>query len=434
MLYTNFAKPAPKNPVNWGSLQRIGPCTAVPGCNYRFNLLRLPLLILCLILAIGSSDAFAKTKSRMKILHQFTGKPDGAAPNSGVVKGNDGNYYGTTNYGGSTNEGTFYRVTKAGVTTVLHSFDRTSGGAFPVTEVLQASDGNFYGTTAHGGLQGNGVVYKITPNGSYSTLHDFSDGLDGGFPYSALVEGGDGLLYGTTYSGGSFDRGTIFRITKQGLLTTLHSFDPVSDGHFVLYGLSKGLGNTFYGTTQYGGTRRAGTVFSITESGVFQVLHEFPVGYGGANTAPVLASDGNLYGSTVRGTIYRLSLLGNYSEIYVMKRREGTEIYASLIESNDGKLYGVASDGGKGSNCGSYGCGTIFRISTDGVFEKLYNFTGISWFQSPRGALLSEGDGKFVGTTNCRCTSGGTVFSFRIIQSNLESSKEGLQNAASRTP
>jgi uncharacterized repeat protein (TIGR03803 family) len=146
------------------------------------------------------------------------------------------------------------------VLTTLHSFDGTDG-SLPYSALVQATNGNFYGTTTDGGAYGLGTVYEITPKGALTTLHNF-DLTDGGDPYAGLVLASNGDFYGTTVDGGANGDGTIYEITSSMALTTLHSFDG-TDGQSPYAGLVQATNGSFYGATTYGGANGDGTVFSV---------------------------------------------------------------------------------------------------------------------------------------------------------------------------
>jgi uncharacterized repeat protein (TIGR03803 family) len=191
---------------------------------------------------------------------------DGTAPQATLIQGTDNNFYGSNYYGGAfTYYGNVFKISPAGVFTSLHSFDGTDGDE-PIGGLTQATDGNFYGTTQVDGVNGYGTVYKITSGGTLTTLYNFcvsSACPDGSFPEDSLVQGTDGNLYGTTFSGGAFGKGTIFSITTAGVLTTLHSFDN-TDGGQPWAGVVQDTNGTFYGTTYSGGTSDFGTVYSLS--------------------------------------------------------------------------------------------------------------------------------------------------------------------------
>src|SRR5208282_4612644 len=160
------------------------------------------------------------------------------------------------------------------VLTTLHSFQPFPNGAGP-NGLVQGSDGNFYGT-AWGGTNGYGTVFKITPNGALTTLYSFSGGDDGAYPSAGLVQGSDGSFYGTTQYGGTNGWGTVFKISTNGVLTSLYSFTDGNDGMFPIGGLVQGSDGNFYGTTSYGGANLVyGTVFKISTDGAYTNLYSF---------------------------------------------------------------------------------------------------------------------------------------------------------------
>jgi uncharacterized repeat protein (TIGR03803 family) len=210
-------------------------------------------------------------------LHTFVGT-DGAIPYAGLVQGANGDCYGTTTYGANINSycpygcGTIFKITPSGVLGTVHSFIGTDG-ANPEAELVQATNGSFYGTTFDGGANGDGTVFTITPSGSLTILYSFcsqSNCTDGSFPYAGLVQATNGNFYGTAEGGGANSDGTVFEITPSGTLTTLHSFAG-TDGAGPSAGLVQDTNGTFYGTTADGGTSNAcyggdgcGTVFSLS--------------------------------------------------------------------------------------------------------------------------------------------------------------------------
>jgi uncharacterized repeat protein (TIGR03803 family) len=196
--------------------------------------------------------------------YSFTGSPGGANPYDGLVQGSDSNFYGTTYAGGTNGVGTVFRISPLGSLTNLYTFSG-SDGATPFAGLVQGSDSNFYGTTYTGGTNGLGTVFVITPSGSLTTLHNFSGyPTDGGLPVAGLVQASDGNFYGTTRLGGTNDGGSVFEITPSGGLTTLYSFSG-NDGANPEGGLVQGIDGYLYGTTYYGGTSASGTVFQLVD-------------------------------------------------------------------------------------------------------------------------------------------------------------------------
>jgi uncharacterized repeat protein (TIGR03803 family) len=285
-----------------------------------------------------------------------SGCADGANPYSRLLQAVDGSLYGTTSLGGANSLcknnglkvacGTIFKIAPGGALTTFYSFCPRSGctdGAFPYAALIQGADGNLYGTTTYGGAYGSGTVFKITSRGALTTLYSFCSQngcADGEYPYGALVQGADGSLYGTTAQGGANGGGygTVFAITLQGMLKTLHSFDG-TDGSHPNQGLVQATDGNFYGTTIHGGASGAcptgcGTIYRITSSGELTSLHSFESTDG---TSPfgelVEDTNGSLYGTTASGgtldygTVFSLSVgLGPFVETLPTSGKVGAAI------------------------------------------------------------------------------------------------------------
>lgn len=198
------------------------------------------------------------------VLHSFHGPADGGRPCAGLIQDAAGNLYGTT-YGTGAKWGTIFKLTTAGVETVLHNFTGKDDGGSPYAGLTMDSAGSLYGATVYGGAHGAGAVFKFDPGvGRETVLHSFSGGLDGGDPYGTLLIDSAGNLYGTTYYGGTFGYGTIFKLDPAGNETVLHSFTGGSDGLGPMAGLVRDAAGNLYGTTIYGGAHGFGVVFKIT--------------------------------------------------------------------------------------------------------------------------------------------------------------------------
>jgi uncharacterized repeat protein (TIGR03803 family) len=263
---------------------------------------------------------------------------------------------------------------------VLHSFGNGADGQLPAAGLTDVN-GTLYGTTQFGGTHkskcddGCGTIFSITASGVEKVLHSFSGGSDGGEPVASLVDV-NGVLYGTTHSGGAYRLGTVFSITLSGREKVLHSFGKGRDGYLPTAGLID-VGGTLYGTTSVGGARncdrtfRCGTVFSITPSGREKVLHHFAGGTDGAYPlAPLINVNGTLYGTTDFGGAYPRACSGN-------------------------------------------GCGTIFSITPSGAETVLHSFGANPDGAEPYAGLVQL-SGMLYGTTSYGGTSGhGTVFALR---------------------
>lgn len=305
-------------------------------------------------------------------LHSFCGQScgDGAAPFAGLLLGNDGNFYGTTEAGGTNNEGTVFKMTPQGTLTTLHNFN-IQDGSNPYAGLVQATDGNFYGTTESGGAHLLGTVFRITPRGALTTLHSFNS-TDGSSPEAPLIQGTDGNLYSTTYNGGSGggDYGTVFKITISGVLTTLHNFDD-SEGRGIVAGLVQASDGNFYGAGGQGGANDYGSVFMITPTGALTVLHSFDATDGATPTALVLGTDGNFYGATISGgtstdgTAFEITPQGIFTILHDFNGTDGADPFGGLVQATDGNFDGTTNFGGTNRD------GTVFSLNVGlGPFVK----------------------------------------------------------------
>jgi uncharacterized repeat protein (TIGR03803 family) len=267
---------------------------------------------------------------------------DGENPQAGLVRASDGDFYGTTFYGGVNGVypggGTVFKITPSGTLTTLYSFCSQSGctdGENPASTLVQATNGIFYGTTSGGGacMRGCGTIFKVTQSGTLTTLHSFcaqSGCPDGGVP-GALIQATDGAFYGTTENGGANGQGTVFKVTPSGKLTTLHSFcsqgayPDCTDGYYPSQALIQATDGAFYGTTENGGANGKGTVFKVTPSGKLTTLYSFcsqsGCPDGSIPISLVQDTNGIFYGTTYAGganddgTVFSLSVdLGPFLE------------------------------------------------------------------------------------------------------------------------
>jgi uncharacterized repeat protein (TIGR03803 family) len=239
------------------------------------------------------------------VLHAFAGSPDGEEPLARLLNVN-GTLYGTTSLGGAYNSvhhfgGTVFSITPGGKEKVLYSFGNGTDGAYPYAGLTDVK-GRLYGTTYYGGAHNWGTVFSITPGGKEKVLYSFgAHGNDGEWPTTGLVDV-SGTLYGTTFVGGAYNGdGTVFSITPSGTETVLHSFsNNGSDGWYPDAALLN-VNGTLYGTTYFGGAHGLGTVFSITLSGHETVLHSFNGRDGSFPASGLVDVNGTLYGTTATG-------------------------------------------------------------------------------------------------------------------------------------
>jgi uncharacterized repeat protein (TIGR03803 family) len=377
-----------------------------------------------------AATAIALPAQTFTTLHFFDGT-DGSNPEAELVQSTDGNLYGTTHRGGSYRGGscgecgTVFKITPTGTLTTLYSFCSQSGctdGFNPMAALAQASNGNFYGTTYDGGSNVfYGTVFKITPTGTLTTLYSFcsqSGCTDGSNPMAALVQASNGNFYGTTSTGGANGGGTVFKITPSGKLTTLHSFNSTD---YPTARLVQATDGNFYGTTSGGGANGYGTVFKMTPSGTLTTLHSFDGTDGGLPLRGLVqASNGNFYGTTGggHGTVFKITPSGTLTTLYSFCSQsgcaDGDQPSAGLIQATDGNFYGTTYFGGAN---GPYD-GTVFKITPSGMLTTLHSFNS-GGGTNPAAAQVQDTNGSFYGSAACNGFSffhcdDGTVFRLSV--------------------
>lgn len=296
------------------------------------------------------------------------------------------------------------------------TFDGTNGANVP-SSLIQGIDGNFYGVTEDGGKHGNGTVFKVSSSGQITTLYTFCPAAqcrDGRSPVGPLVQAADGTLYGVTMGGGAEGSGSIYALTPAGKLITAYSFCSATnctDGETPRAGLVLATNGNLYGTTSAGGAHRNGTIFQITPAGKMTTLYNLCSQRSCADGAQpydalIQASDGKLYGTTFvgglqdGGVIFSITTAGTFTTVANFCSQTGCaggfNPYSGLIQAADGNLYGTAYFGG---NCST--CGTIYRTTTGGQLTTLYSFCAVNCLDgaSPLGGLVQATDGSFYGTT-----------------------------------
>lgn len=236
----------------------------------------------------------------------------------------------------------------------MHEFLITgSGGYFPQGRLLQASDGKLYGTTASGGMNFGGVVFRMNLGGAFEVVWNMGAEMDARYSWAGLIQASDGRLYGASAQGGEFNKGTVFSVGLDGSHAVLHSFSG-SDGEQLQAGVIQGSDSSLYGTALSGGSRGQGVVFKLTLGGVLTVLHDF-------GEDPV----------------------------------DGFWPQAVLVEARDGVFLGVVPFGG--------GTGMLFQVRGDGYFKRLHQFPDPSFAgvdgSAPSGGLVALPGGEFLGAT-----------------------------------
>jgi uncharacterized repeat protein (TIGR03803 family) len=318
------------------------------------------------VLTLGSfQPALAQT---FTVLHNFGGSPDGAFPYAGLIRDAAGELYGTTSNGGTSGLGTVFKVDISGSEAVLYSFTGRADGISPLAPLVRNSLGTLYGTTFAGGTSNNGTVFKLSKNGNETVLHSFAGGTtDGCNAYGGLIRDTSGNLYGTTASCGASNKGTVFKVNSSGALTLLHSFaGGASDGANPDYAsLLMDKSGNLYGTTEYGGSANQGVLFKLSRNGNLTLLHSFA---GGAT--------------------------------------DGCFALGTLIMDTNASLYGTAQ------GCGASGYGVVYKVSKLGKETVLHNFAGgVSDGAQPIAGVIMGAKGTLYGVTEAGGTSNnGAVF------------------------
>ena len=332
-----------------------------------------------------------------------------------LIQGRNGNFFGTTSSAGRYGYGGIFEVSPSGTLTVVYSFCEEKfecpDGQTPYWGVIQAADGNIYGTTNFGGANDGGTLFEITP-GKLTTLYSFPNQ---GNPGGVLVQGVDGDIYGSAVN-------RIFSIDSAGTLSTIYTFcslpncaDGSGAGTLVV-----GPGGNLYGTTGGGGAHGFGTFFKLTPAGALTTLFNFRKADGRGGNGLVWASDGNFYGTSPVygannvGTVFQLTPAGRLTVLHNFCSEadcaDGEEPSSALVQGTDGNLYGTTPLGGTGGtgDCVSH-CGTAFQITTSGTLTTLYNFCSLADCSdglAPYYGLVQGTDGNFYGATYS-----GTVYS-----------------------
>ncbi len=390
----------------------------------------------------GCGTVFKITASGvLTTLYNFCSQPnctDGALPIAPLIQASNGDFYGTTQFGGANNGGTVFKITASGVLTTLYNFcsqPSCTDGALPSAALTQATNGDLYGTTTFGGIEGGcasvsegcGTLFKITANGVLTTLYNFCSQpscVDGIFPLAPLTQASSGELYGTTTESGANlePGGTVFKITLAGKLTTLYGFcsqPNCPDGSSPKSALVQAPNGDFYGTTYSGGTYYygpGGTAFKITPSGSLTTIYNYcsveACADGNNPDALIQAANGELYGLTASGgitdagTVFKLTPSGKLTTLVVFCRGSencsgGGEPHG-LIQATNGELYGTTDGGG-----GRYNGGTIFSLN-----EGLAPFVALQTSSGAVGAKVTILGTDLIGASSV--TFNGTPATFTV--------------------
>jgi len=363
------------------------------------------------------------------VLYNFAGAA-GSLPGATLIADSAGNFYGTTVDGGAYGYGTVFELAATGKETVLYSFTGGSDGALPTAALMRDSAGNLYGTAEEGGTinstcpSGCGVVFRLGLHGQEKVLYSFSGGSDGNTPQSNLVRDASGNLYGTTLFGGVDGWGVVFKLSRAGGETVLYSFTDGSDGANPSSGLTTDASGNLYGTTFAGGDTSScsgfgcGVVYRVDPGGSETALYSFTGGSDGMYPDSTLARDamGNLYGTAENGgnsscadgcgVVFKLDSAGNETTLYSFSGPDGEYPSGGLVRDTAGNLYGVTFLGGATGN------GAVFQLGPSGKETVLHSLTGADG-QMPRAGLLAY-KGSLYGTADAGGSGNGGV-AFKMV-------------------
>jgi len=310
---------------------------------------------------------------------------DGSSPDASLLLAADGNFYGTTTTGGTYNKGTAFKLTPDGTLTTIVSFEGTNG-AYPIGNLAQGPDGCLYGTTQNGGFQDDGTVFRLTTNCLFTMVTSFN--YQSWYPQAGLILGSDGYIYGVTVSG------TVFRLATNGTMTTVAILTNCNPKAALL----QGNDGNYYSTTYSGGNNNDGSVFQLKTNGTVTTLYSFDQWDGLRPQAPlVLGSDGNFYGTTSAGgsynygTVFKVTTNGVLTTLVTFNYGNGSSPVGGLIQDRNGNFFGTTQSGG------DYADGTVFKMTTNGIITTLLNFDGANG-TSPQSSLIWGPDGNLYGT------------------------------------
>jgi uncharacterized repeat protein (TIGR03803 family) len=392
-------------------------------------------LVFLLLASAIMTTAQAPLTYQETILHSFANTPDGEYPGAGLLMGDKGVFYGTTEGGGTLQGGTVFLLDKSRKEAVLYNFPSIPGepNPMPMGDLVMDAQANLYGSTWEGGSAFAGTVFKVTPDGQETDLHVFTgQGGDGYLSKAGVVIDKKGNLYGTTIEGGAYGNGqagfgTVYRVDASGNEAVVYSFSGKEDGGLPFASLVLDAKGNFYGTTYEGGDLSCnppygcGTVFKVDKAGKETVLYSFTGAYPDYGTSPVGGvvrdSHGNLYGTTAyggtasyRGNVFKLTPSGKITNLHSFTETNGDGEWPSsnLTLDRRGNIYGATNFGGD-PGC-NLGCGVVFKVSPSGKETVLFTFKATNTGYEPT-ELVRDECGDLYGTTIAGGAYGvGTIF------------------------
>ena len=377
------------------------------------------MLTLMLCAAVGA----AQTYTPLYTYSVNAGAYSGILPAGIMSQGRDGNLYTTVQNNGLVSRGTTFKMSLAGVPTTLYNFCSLTGcadGSYPDGGLILGVDGNFYGTTNSGGSHNSGTTFKMTPAGAITTLWNFTaSGTDNGAPWYPVLQAQDGNFWGVSQAIYAFTYGAIYKVTPSGTFTAF----PFNYTNGATPDLpTQGTDGNFYGVARGGGAHGFGTIYKVTPAGVISVLHDF-AGYPSDGNIPVgiltQGNDGNLYGMTYQGgasnlgTVFKISPSGTYTVLYSFTGwgfGDGALPIAGLTLGTDGNFYGSTNNGG------TKNLGALLKVTPAGAVSVLYSFCSVTCNDgySPQTPLVQDTNGKFYGNSTGNSNGGAKFFSLDV--------------------
>jgi uncharacterized repeat protein (TIGR03803 family) len=393
------------------------------------------LLGIALALLIPAA-AVAQTYTQLYTYPNTDNNTSGITYESVLAQGQDGELYSTIQTNGAYNEGSVYKISTTGQYDLIYSFCAEGGackltGGIPDGGVTLGFDGNFWGTTQNGGTDAAGTAFKITPSGTLTTLYSFTNTTDDSAPSYTLIQGQDGNMYGVSEEQYAGQAGSFFKMTTKGKIAA-HPFNPnFTDGASPNLPV-QGYDGNFYGSIQIGGDlscnlHGCGAIYKMTAAGKVTLLHSFTgyvstTQYDGAFPYGTLTQDanGNLYGTTNSGgsantgTIFKITPSGNYTLLHSFVNAppayDGVLPTAGPTLGTDGNIYGTTEKGGTQNG------GAIYKITPSGTETLLYSFCVVSCYDGfvPTTSMLLDTNGKFYGVTSGNSNGGSVFYSFDV--------------------
>ncbi len=364
----------------------------------------------------GHGTLIGFTPNQIDVVHHFEGDEEGEFPQGGVTLGSDGLLYGVTQFGGENNQGSIYSFDPEAedYIVIYHLNASTTDGRYPLSTLIETTDGDFIGTCSEGGSNGNGSVFKVSTDGTYEVLQSLISSVHGSFPKSGLTTPDAEIFFGACEFGGDFGFGTLYSIDTDGNFAILHDFEYAQDGSNPLGRPSLNSSGEIVSLASNGGTNNFGTVYTYNMDGTFSKVYDLSLPLSGSIPHGLVSNGNSFLGTTQnggtqnQGVVFQLELDGTRTEIHSLDPfNDGQLPNDDLLVLDDGTIYGTARFGGLIQS------GTVFAITPDGSFTAFHHFTGGAQGQFPIGGVTLHSNGQLYGTTSSGGDFGnGVIYTF----------------------